>query len=251
MLARRAVNPAVRTVRARRDPTVNYVPGRAQAPGIGRALLMMLRTVAGLRARVPMPWTGSWTGPSVQPVRSGPSAARLRGIRAAGAHNARSRASHNPPVVGSSPTRPTSGSWGAKIYAGTDPLTGREIRFRKTCKTTQVRKVRGPLLDTLYTRLMRCGDLACTGKPFTEQRKIPDLRPDPAGPLRRVLVSALSYCRRAVSRRRAWTVALSCSPSSAGRPLLEAWGVTSCLGRPAGAGEGQVTGERRLRVERV
>jgi len=121
-----------------------------------------------------------------------------------------------------------SGSWRAKVYAGTDPLTGREIRFRKTCKTeraaqielgkllamaqagrqpdsdvtvaqlldqyvstagwdvstrvsnlgyirrtikpalgsTQVRKVRGPLLDTLYARLMRCGNLACIGKPF-------------------------------------------------------------------------------------
>jgi integrase len=131
-----------------------------------------------------------------------------------------------------------------KVYAGTDPLTGREIRFRKTCKTeraaqielgkllehaaagrrpdsdvtvascststcqqpsgdmstresnlgyirrtikpalgsTQVRKVRGPLLDTLYARLMRCGNLACTGKPFTEHRNIPDLRPDPADP---------------------------------------------------------------------
>ena len=131
-----------------------------------------------------------------------------------------------------------------KVYAGTDPLTGREIRLRKTCKTeraaqielgkllahgpagrqpdsdvtvaqlldqyvstagwdvstresnlgyirrtikpalgsTQVRKVRGPLLDTLYARLMRCGNLACTGKPFTEHRNIPDLRPDPADP---------------------------------------------------------------------
>ena len=131
-----------------------------------------------------------------------------------------------------------------KVYAGTDPLTGREIRFRKTCKTeraaqielgkllaqatagrqpdsavtvaqlldqyvstagwdvstresnlgyirrtikpaigsTQVRKVRGPLLDTFYARLMRCGNLACTGKPFTEHRHIPDLRPDPADP---------------------------------------------------------------------
>jgi hypothetical protein len=129
-----------------------------------------------------------------------------------------------------------------KVYAGIDPLTGREIRFRKTCKTeraaqielgrlleqaaagrqpdsgvtvaqlldqyvsrvgwdvstresnlgyirrtikpaigsTQVCKVRGPLLDTLYARLMRCGNLACTGKPFTEHRHIPDLRPDPA-----------------------------------------------------------------------
>src|SRR5262249_48762698 len=126
-------------------------------------------------------------------------------------------------------------------YAGTDPLTGREIRFRKTCKTEraaqielgkllamaqsgrqpdsdvtvaqlldqyvstagwdvstrasnlgyirrtrtpapgslQVRKVRGPILNTLYARLMRCGNLACTGKPFTEHRTVPDLRPDP------------------------------------------------------------------------
>src|SRR5208282_3177327 len=136
------------------------------------------------------------------------------------------------------------GSWRVKVYAGIDPLTGREIRLRRTCKTeraaqielgklleqavagrqpdsavtvaqlldqyvstagwdvstresnvgyirrtikpaigsTQVRKVRGPLLDTLYARLMRCGNLACTGKPFTEHRNIPDLRPDPADP---------------------------------------------------------------------
>jgi hypothetical protein len=136
-----------------------------------------------------------------------------------------------------------SGWWRAKVY-GEDSITGREIRFRKTCKTeraarielgrllaqatagrrlasavtvaqlldqyvatagwdvstresnlgyirrtmkpaigsTQVRKVRGPLLDTLYARLMRCGNLACTGKPFTEHRHIPDLRPDPPDP---------------------------------------------------------------------
>jgi integrase len=29
---------------------------------------------------------------------------------------------------------------------------------------------------------MRCGNLACTGKPFTEHRNVPDLRPDPADP---------------------------------------------------------------------
>ena len=137
-----------------------------------------------------------------------------------------------------------SGSWRVKVYAGTDPLTGREIRLRKTCKTeraaqielgkllamaqagrqpdsgvtvaqlldqyvstagwdvstresnlgyirrtinpalgsTQVRKVRGPLLDTLYARLMRCGNLACTSKPFTEHRNVPDLRSDPSDP---------------------------------------------------------------------
>jgi hypothetical protein len=28
-----------------------------------------------------------------------------------------------------------SGSWRVKVYAGKDPLTGREVRFRQTCKT--------------------------------------------------------------------------------------------------------------------
>jgi integrase len=135
-----------------------------------------------------------------------------------------------------------SGSFRVKVYAGTDLLTGREIRFRKTCKTEiaaqielgklleqaqagkqpetgatvaqlldqyvliaewdlstregyegyirrtikpalghlQVRKVRGPVLDMLYARLKKCGDLACNGRPFTEHRTVPDLRPDPA-----------------------------------------------------------------------
>jgi hypothetical protein len=104
------------------------------------------------------------------PVQSGPSAAQLRGIRAGSAYGARGRTSHNPPVAGSSPTRPT-----------------RDFGYiRRTIKpalgSTQVRKVRGPILDTLYSRLMRCGNLACTGKPFTEHRNIPDLRPDPADP---------------------------------------------------------------------
>jgi hypothetical protein len=137
-----------------------------------------------------------------------------------------------------------SGAFREIVYAGKDPLTVREIRFRKTCKTDrdaqielgkllalaeagrqpdsdvtvtqlldqyvrtagwdlstresnlgyirrtikpalgsmQVRKVRGPLLDTFYARLMRCGNLACIGKPFTEHRTVPDLRPDPADP---------------------------------------------------------------------
>jgi hypothetical protein len=137
-----------------------------------------------------------------------------------------------------------SGSWRAKVYAGKDPLTGRELRFRKTRKTEveaqielgrllelaragrnpdsgvtvaelldayvpvagwdvsteetnlgyvrrtikpalgakEVRKVRGPLLDNLYARLQKCGELACAGKPFTEHRHVPDLRPDRASP---------------------------------------------------------------------
>ena len=39
----------------------------------------------------------------------------------------------------------------------------------------EVRKVRGPILDQLYARLKRCGDLSCTGRPFTEHRNVPAL----------------------------------------------------------------------------
>jgi hypothetical protein len=49
--------------------------------------------------------------------------------------------------------------------------------IRRTIKSAlghlEVRKVRGPILDKLYTRLKRCGDLSCTGKPFTEHRNVP------------------------------------------------------------------------------
>jgi hypothetical protein len=119
-----------------------------------------------------------------------------------------------------------SGSWRARVYAGVDPITQREIRLKATAKTEQqayielgrllkeasegrtpdsdatvaklldeyaavapwdvstrqtnegfirrtikpalghleVRKVRGPILDQLYSRLKRCGDLSCTGR---------------------------------------------------------------------------------------
>jgi hypothetical protein len=139
------------------------------------------------------------------------------------------------------PTRPghierlPSGSYRVIVYAGTDPLTGRRLRFRQTVKTEEqaqillgklleqvaegrqpdtgvtvaellrqylavaeldrstqqtyegyirrtilpalgsmeLRKVRGPVLDMLYARLHRCGDLACSGKPFTEHFAFP------------------------------------------------------------------------------
>ena len=58
--------------------------------------------------------------------------------------------------------------------------------IRRTIKpalgTKEVRKVRGPLIDNLYARLKQCGNLACAGKPFTEHRHVPDLRPDPTEP---------------------------------------------------------------------
>jgi integrase len=54
--------------------------------------------------------------------------------------------------------------------------------IRRTIKPAlghlEVRKVRGPILDKLYTRLRRCGDLSCTGKPFTEHRNVPAMTID-------------------------------------------------------------------------
>ena len=63
----------------------------------------------------------------------------------------------------------------------------------------EVRKVRGPLLDNLYTRLQRCGSLACAGKPFTEHRHVADRRPDPSGG-RMVWEQAADKLREAISR---------------------------------------------------
>ena len=34
-----------------------------------------------------------------------------------------------------------SGSWRVKVYAGIDPLTGREIRLRRTCKTERAAQI--------------------------------------------------------------------------------------------------------------
>jgi hypothetical protein len=54
--------------------------------------------------------------------------------------------------------------------------------IRRTIKPAlghlEVRKVRGPILDKLYTRLRRCSDLSCTGRPFTEHRAVPALAVD-------------------------------------------------------------------------
>jgi len=74
---------------------------------VGWVLLATLRTVAGREESGALLWTGPWTESSVQTVQSGSPGARLRGIRAGSAYGAQGRTSHNPPVVGSSPTRPT------------------------------------------------------------------------------------------------------------------------------------------------
>jgi len=58
--------------------------------------------------------------------------------------------------------------------------------IRRTIKPAlghiKVRKVRGPILDKLYAELKRCGDLSCTGKPFTEHRNVPMLTINPRDP---------------------------------------------------------------------
>jgi hypothetical protein len=36
----------------------------------------------------------------------------------------------------------------------------------------KVRKVKGPILDTFYAWLKKCGDLACSGKRFTEHMEL-------------------------------------------------------------------------------
>jgi hypothetical protein len=42
----------------------------------------------------------------------------------------------------------TVASWRVKVYGGTDPLTGREIRLRKTCKTERAALIElGKLLE--------------------------------------------------------------------------------------------------------
>jgi integrase/DNA-binding transcriptional regulator YhcF (GntR family) len=135
-----------------------------------------------------------------------------------------------------------SGSYRVSVYAGTDPITRKEIRFRSTVKgetqakielgkllqkaldgrnpeagvtvaklldeyeaiapwdisTRQIngsfirriikpaighlkaRQVSAGVLDKLYARLLRCGDITCTGHPFTEHRPTPVLTVDPA-----------------------------------------------------------------------
>jgi hypothetical protein len=154
-----------------------------------------------------------------------------------------------------------SGSFRVEVHAGTDPLTGRRLRFRQTVRTEkqaqivlgrlleqasagqlpdsgvtvaellarymevaeldvstretyegyirrtilpalgsmELRKLRGPVLDMFYARLRRCGNLACTGRPFTEHRYLPAFVVVP-GDARRAQQQAASALRDAISR---------------------------------------------------
>jgi integrase len=154
-----------------------------------------------------------------------------------------------------------SGSFRVEVHAGTDPLTGRRLRFRQTVRTKEQarivlgrlleqasagqrpdsgvtvaellarymevaeldlstretyegyirrtilpalgsmepRKLRGPVLDVFYARLRRCGNFACTGRPFTEHRSLPALVAVP-GNARPASQQAASALRDAIGR---------------------------------------------------
>ena len=85
--------------------------------------------------------------------------------------------------------------------------------IRRTIKPAlghiEVRKVRGPILDQLYARLKRCGDLSCTGRPFIEHRNIPalvikarDRRPPSRSPICSLRPSSPAASPPAMSCRR-------------------------------------------------
>jgi integrase len=66
--------------------------------------------------------------------------------------------------------------WDVSTREGFEGYVRRTIR--PALGHLKVRKeVHGPILDTFYARLKKCGDLTCSGKPFTEHHNVPDLRP--------------------------------------------------------------------------
>jgi DNA-binding transcriptional regulator YhcF (GntR family) len=218
-----------------------------------------------------------------------------------------------------------SGSYRVRVYAGTDPLTGKEIRLKATAKTAEhaqaelarlleqasvgqqpesaatvgylldqymavadldvstregyegyirrtikpalggmeLRKLRGPVLDTFYARLRRCGDLACTGRPFTEHRNVPVLTVDPGDPrpAYRQIADTLAETIRSGQLRAGERLPSVREMSEGGVPtasarhalavLTEEGPITSRQGRGAFVGEGGVgSGSARLRPRR-
>jgi hypothetical protein len=77
------------------------------------------------------------------------------------------------------PSRRSSRSTRSSLHWDVSTRQTNEGFIRRTIRPAlahiEVRKVRGPILDQLYARLKRCGDLSCTGRPFIEHRNIPAL----------------------------------------------------------------------------
>ena len=83
--------------------------------------------------------------------------------------------------------QPESGVTVAELLARYMDVAGLDVSTRDTYEgcirrtilpalgSMELRMLRGPVLDTCYARLRRCGNLACTGRPFTEHRYFPAL----------------------------------------------------------------------------
>jgi hypothetical protein len=89
-------------------------------------------------------------------------------------------------------SRPESGATVASLFAQHLAVAELDASTRETYEgylrrtilpalgSLELRKLRGPVLDTFYARLRRCSNLACTGRPFTEHRHFPVPAIDPA-----------------------------------------------------------------------
>ena len=167
----------------------------------------------------PRAWTGSWIGAPDNPSASNAVSAMIRAIGAASVRGAGGRSSRNPPVVGSSPTRPNSppphvkapltcgymlvrgalvplALWGCVRLEAARPVRvnsrvgcvhpGKLSRVHPPDRQTRPRVHAGPQgTRPAAGYVVRQADAMrqprVHGKPFTERRNIPDLRPDPRG----------------------------------------------------------------------
>ena len=100
-----------------------------------------------------------------------------------------------------------------KVYAGTDPLTGREIRFRKTRKTERAAQIEmGKLLE--HAAAGRQPDSDVTVAQLLDQYVSTaewdmSTRESNLGYIRRTIKPALGSSRSARSEARCWT---RCTP---------------------------------------
>jgi len=126
-----------------------------------------------------------------------------------------------------------SGFWRAKVYAGKDPLTGREIRFRKTCKTERDAQIElGKLLA-----------LAQAGRQPDSDVTLPPRPPFQPGVSADRLAGA--------SRRRLTARGLHGACTSAARQLARASGFVSRVGQQRGEMSPRLGEQLRRRQRRA
>jgi hypothetical protein len=96
-----------------------------------------------------------------------------------------------------------------KVYAGTDPLTGREIRFRKICKTERAAQIEfGKLLAAAQAGRQPDSDVT-VAQPLDQYASTAgwdvSTRVSNLGYIRPTIKPALGPCRSAGSAARRWT----------------------------------------------